>query len=138
MRTPLSFPPACFGGLGASFHLLGGRHSRSLPAGGMRCTTVPDDDVGRRCQGRPSVRLSVYLMRRGLSNVLSSLEDTRKKIEAIRPQYDAATFRSISKNENILFIQHDSTKKVLGLLKFYYRTHLVYDLKIFLWIFYGY
>jgi len=77
-------------------------------------------------------------MRRGLSNVLSSLEDTRKKIEAIRPQYDAATFRSISKNENILFIQHDSTKKVLGLLKFYYRTHLVYDLKIFLWIFYGY
>lgn len=52
------FPPAYLGGLGASFHLLGGRHSRSLPAGGTRCTTVPDDDVGRRCQGRPSVRLS--------------------------------------------------------------------------------
>lgn len=35
----------------ASPQLLGSRHSRDLPAGG---TTVPDDDAGRRCQGRPS------------------------------------------------------------------------------------
>lgn len=125
--APLSFPPAYSSDLGALFHLLGDRHSRSLPAGGTWCTTVTDDDAGRRCQGRlfvcPSVCLFVYSMRHGLSNV--SLEDTWRKSN--RPCCDICR---VSENKSILFIRDDSQNCILMSKKLFILKYYLYISKL--------
>lgn len=62
-----------------------------------------------RSSVRPSVRLFVYSIRRGLSNVSPSLEDTREENRSHPATMRRCDIPPISKNKDISFIRHDNS-----------------------------